>query len=145
MLSVLSMYVSLFVASFLSASIFPLVSDPMVVYMEIHKFNSVGIILAATAGSFIGSVTTYFLGFWGRERIIEKYVKVDEKKMAEYKKKFEKYGAPALLFTWIPFTGDALVAISGLLEINFIKFSVYTFLGKLIRFSFVAYLASFYR
>lgn len=139
------MYVSLFVASFLSASIFPLVSDPMVVYMEIHKFNTIAIILAATAGSYIGSATTYFLGFWGREKIIEKYVKVNEKKMTEYKKKFEKYGAPALLFTWIPFAGDALVAVSGLLEINFIEFSFYTFLGKLIRFSLVAYLGSFYR
>jgi len=145
MLTALSMYVSLFVASFLSASIFPLVSDPMVVYMVIHKYGSITIILAATIGSFIGSVTTYFIGFWGREKLIEKYVKVDEKKMAEYKKKFEKYGAPALLFTWIPFAGDALVAVSGLLEINFIEFSLYTFLGKLIRFSIVAYLASFYR
>lgn len=144
MFSALSMYVSLFVASFLSASFFPFVSDPMVVYMEINKFNSIGIILTATIGSFIGSATTYFLGFYGREKVVEKYVKVNKKKTDDYKKKFEKYGAPILLFTWVPFAGDIIVAVAGLLEINISEFIFYTFLGKLLRFSLVVYLASFY-
>ncbi len=138
------MYAGLFFASFLSSSILPMLSDPLVAYMQTNNFNSFIIILMATAGSFIGSCTTYLLGFYGREKIIEKYMKIKREKLDRYKKIFEKYGAPALLFSWVPLIGDALVAVSGVLEINVTIFAIYAFIGKLLRFSIVVYVASFF-
>ena len=54
---------------------------------------------------------------------------------------FERYGAPALLLSWIPVIGDAIVAIAGASQMRFLVFSVWTTVGKAVRYAIVARLA----
>lgn len=141
--TVIAIYASLFATSFLAATILPLTSDPIVIYMAIGGYNIFIVAAVATIGSYLGSCTTYGIGFYSREKIMEDRMKIKEKKFAKYHGIFEKYGAPILLFSWVPIAGDIFVAIAGVLEIDFKIFSAYAIAGKILRFLAMAYLASF--
>lgn len=134
-------YGGLFIASFLAATVLPASPDLIAAKMA-SDGNAVFIIIAVAAlGSYLGSCTTYYLGYLSREKVLKKRLEDKEGKMEKYHKMFEKYGAPILLLTWIPVAGDIFVGLAGILEINFWTFSLYAMLGKIIRFAFVVYAA----
>ncbi len=134
-------YLSLFASGFLAATILPLAPDILVAKMAQDGYILFFIIAVATAGSYFGSCTTYYLGYLGREKILKKRLEGKEEKMEKYHKVFARYGAPILLFSWVPIAGDIFVAIAGVLEINFWIFSFYAILGKILRFTAAVYLA----
>lgn len=53
-----------------------------------------------------------------------------------------RYGQPALLLSWVPLIGDALVALAGGMRLPFLRFSFWTLLGKASRYLAVAWAAS---
>lgn len=134
-------YLSLFATSFLSATVLPLSPDLIAGKMAADGQALFLIVLVATAGSYLGSCTTYYLGYLSREKILKKRLEDKEGQMEKYHKIFEKYGEPLLLLSWVPVAGDIFVGIAGILEINFWVFSFYALLGKIARFIFVVYLA----
>lgn len=142
MIPSLAIYFSLFASSFLSSTIFPLAPDPLLGYMVSKGYNLLLVVGIAVTGSYLGSCTTYFLGYLGREKIIKKRMNGEEKKIDKYHQIFERYGAPVLLFSWVPIAGDIFVALAGVVEMNFWKFSLYAITGKILRFAFVAYIGS---
>lgn len=141
MISFLTMYFSLFASSFLAATILPLSPDAMAAYMASNGYVLFLIIAVATLGSYLGSCTTYLLGRLSRKKILKKRMKGGEEKLEKYHKIFAKYGAPILLFSWVPVVGDIFVGLAGIFGINFFIFSLYALLGKITRFAFVAYMA----
>lgn len=134
-------YLSLFVSSFLASTVLPLAPDILVGKMAADGYVLFFVIAVAALGSYLGSCTTYYLGYLSREKILKKRLEGKEEKMEKYHKMFEKYGAPILLFSWVPIAGDIFVGLAGIFEINFWIFSLYAFSGKIIRFAFVAYVA----
>ena len=54
---------------------------------------------------------------------------------------FERYGAPALLLSWVPIIGDAIVLLAGVSRVKFVPFSMWTVVGKAARYAAVAWLA----
>lgn len=141
MISTAIIYLSLFFSSFLAASILPLTADGVVVYMAMNNYNTVATIMIATAGSFLGSLTMYYFGLYGRKKILEKYLDLDNEKMKRFEQVFKKYGAPVFLFSWVPIVGDAFVAMGGILKVDFLTFSIYAFLGKAVKYTILAYVA----
>ena len=49
-----------------------------------------------------------------------------------------RYGAPALLLSWIPLLGDAIVAAAGVARVPFVPFSIWTATGKGARYAALA-------
>lgn len=141
MVSILTIYLSLFFSSFLAATVLPLTADGVVVYMALNSYNTIATIAIATAGSFLGSCTMYFLGLYGRRKILEKYLDLDNAKMRRTEQEFKKYGAPVFFFSWVPVIGDAFVAMGGILKVDFLTFSIYAFLGKAVKYTILAYVA----
>ncbi len=137
----LAVYLSLFSVSFLAATILPVSPDALAAYMAANDYDLFFIVAVATIGSYIGSCTTYYLGYLGREKILKKRLESKEGKVEKYHKIFVRYGEPILLFSWVPVIGDVFIGIAGILEINFWTFSLYALLGKVARFAFVVYAA----
>lgn len=129
-------YFSLFISAFLAASLIPL-SPEVLIAMMFQTHNWAGIIIVATIGSYLGSVTTYILGYWGVHKISNKFEIIRPDRFEKGLKMFEKYGAWILLFTSVPIIGDAFVFVAGVLRYEFKRFSVLTVIGKFVRFSFV--------
>lgn len=126
-------YLSLFISALLAASLIPLSPEVLIAMMcQTHSFW--GIVLVATAGSYLGSVTTYILGYWGVHKISDKFEIISPEKYEKGLKLFEKYGAWILLLTSVPIIGDAFVFVAGALRYEFKKFSILTIIGKFARF-----------
>jgi membrane protein YqaA with SNARE-associated domain len=141
MLETIPLYVSLFFTSFLASTIFPFGSEALVVYLITQGHSIEIVVVIASIGNYLGALTTYLLGWLGREKYLEKYLQMKQSELKRGEQIFEKYGAPILLFTWVPLVGDALTAIGGIFKLNFVVFSIYVFIGKFIRYLAVAYFA----
>lgn len=134
-------YFGLFIASFLASTIFPFGSEGVLVYLVYEKFNIPTLVLVASAGNYLGACTSYYIGLKGRG-IVERYLRIDPRDIEKAEKYFAKYGMYILLFTWLPFIGDAFTVAGGLLRLRFWLFSVLVFTGKFLRYLAVAYLAA---
>jgi membrane protein YqaA with SNARE-associated domain len=134
-------YQGLFLASFLASTILPFGSEGILIYLVRNKFNIPALVLVASVGNFLGACTSYYIGFKGRT-FVEKYLKFNPKELHKAEKFFSKYGSFVLLFTWLPFVGDAITLAGGLLRLDFRIFSVLVFTGKFLRYLAVAYLTA---
>ena len=126
----------LFLGSALAASIVPFSSDVLYVAILATTGQNLGCFLAATSGSWLGSLFTYYLGWLGKWEWIEKWFKITREKLEQQQAKVQKYGVWLALFSWVPIIGDITV-----LALGFYKTSRgWTFLmlliGKAIRYLF---------
>ena len=103
----------LFLGSALAASIFPFSSDALYIAILAATKEPVGCLIAGTAGSWVGSLLTYGLGWLGKWEGIEKWLKVSREKLEKHQKSVQKYGAWLALLSGIPIIGDILVLALG--------------------------------
>jgi membrane protein YqaA with SNARE-associated domain len=131
-------YLALFAWSFLAATILPLASEPMLVILVRTRGEIGPPVLIATAGNYLGACTTYLLArAAARVTPLSKTVARHARAVALV----ERFGQPALLLSWVPIVGDAIVAVAGAVGMRFVPFSLWVFAGKLARYATVAWLA----
>ncbi len=131
-------YLTLFFSAFISATLFPLGSEALLVYDIKQGYNIYFLIFFATFGNVLGSCLNYYFGLKGEE-YLEKKKYLSKQKLQKYVDFFKKYGAFSLLFSWLPLVGDPLTFIAGILRYNFIKFLVLVTIAKCGRYLFLAY------
>jgi membrane protein YqaA with SNARE-associated domain len=120
----------LLVITFLSASIVPFPSEPAIV-LSVAIFNPALVFIISLIGYVAGGVTNYYIGFKGLHNF---FVRRSPKQERKAQKMFHKWGAPILLIApWIPFIGDPLLIIAGLLKMNFKRFLSITIIAKAIK------------
>lgn len=129
-------YLTLFTWSFLAATLVPVGSEPAVVVMVRNDYSLAAIVAVATAGNYLGACTTYWLARGARAAAAE-----PSRAVMRASAIAARYGQPALLLSWVPFIGDALVLIAGLTRMPFLPFSAWTFSGKLLRYIAVVWAA----
>lgn len=132
-------YLILFVSAFISATLFPLGSEALLIYDIKEGYNIYLLVLVATIGNSLGSLLNYFLGLKGEEYLVEKKL-LNEKMIIKSKVYFDKYGSVCLLFSWLPIIGDPITFVAGILKYNLKKFIVLVIIAKLSRYLFIAYL-----
>lgn len=126
-------YAGLFIGSFLAATIFPFSADVLLVGMLIGGGNGWAVVAVATAGNFLGGLTSYGIGRLGKWEWIER-LGVKPETLAKQKSKVDKYGSLVALLSWVPFVGDVLAVALGFYRVAFIPSAVYMFIGKAGRF-----------
>ena len=111
-------YLTLFMTAFISATIFPLGSEALLIYDINQGYNIPLLLLFATAGNSLGSVVNYYMALKGEEYLLEKKV-LNEKHIKQGKFYFDKYGSWIILLSWLPIVGDTITFIAGLLKYDF--------------------------
>ena len=129
-------YLVLFASALISATLFPLGSEALLIYDIKEGYNLYLLIAVATIGNTLGSVINYFLGLKGEEYLISKNF-LKEKYIIKSKYYFDKYGSISLLFSWLPIIGDPITFVAGILKYDFKKFLVLVFIAKLSRYLFL--------
>ncbi len=93
-------------------------------------------IIAATVGSFLGTVPFYFLGLWGEEFVNKflykygKYLFIDTDEVDKAYEFFDKHGHIIVLTgRLIPFVRTVISFPAGVAKMPFKKFTLYTVLG----------------
>ncbi len=133
-------YFGIFLSSFLSATILPLSSEAVLSAMVVAGFDIMTIVLVATLGNWLGSLSTYALGYIGDVRRIEKWLKIPREKTDRFREKTEKYGAWFGLIVWVPVVGDVICVCLGLVRTQMVKTAIAILVGKFLRYFFWGYL-----
>lgn len=123
-------YLSLFIISFLAATVIPLGSEWLLASMVIAGSSLPFTIAIASSGNYLGATTTYLIGIFGGAYLIRKVLRIDPEKEEKAKGLYEKYGSWSLLFSWLPVVGDPLCLIGGMMKIGFLRFSLLVLTGK---------------
>ncbi|HTV00631.1 MAG TPA: VTT domain-containing protein [Luteitalea sp.] len=124
-------YLALFAWSFLAATLVPIGSEAAVAVMVQQQYAPVAIVAVATVGNYLGACTTYWLARGARRSLSPGPA---DQPPSRATRLLAQYGQPALLLTWVPLIGDALVAVAGFNRVPFLSFSAWTFGGKLVRY-----------
>ncbi|OOZ44749.1 YqaA family protein [Solemya velum gill symbiont] len=133
-------YIGLFVAAFLAATILPLSSEALLSTLLLSGLSPVALVIVATTGNVLGSLTNYALGYWGSKDVIKRWLKVSEEEFIKAEQRFVKYGLFSVLFAWVPIIGDPLTLIAGVLRIRLLWFLILVTAGKLMRYIVISYL-----
>ena len=126
-------YFILFSTAFISATLFPLGSEALLIYDITQGHNIYLLLFFATFGNSLGSVVNYFLGLKGEEYLINKKL-LNEKYIIKAKTYFDKYGAWSILFSWLPIIGDPITFVAGILKYDFKKFLILVVVAKFSRY-----------
>ncbi|HBA88948.1 MAG TPA: hypothetical protein DCZ75_13485 [Geobacter sp.] len=131
---------SLFLLSFLASTLVPLGSEWMVVAMLLAGKQPAAVVAVATAGNYLGALTTYWIGLYGGDFLKRRVLRMDEKSTRKAERFYGRLGSYSLLFSFLPVVGDPLCLIGGVLRVGFIRFSLLVATGKLARYAAVAWL-----
>ena len=131
-------YLGMFLSALIAGTVVPFSSEAVLVALISMGLNPVGCVLAATAGNMIGGMTCYWLGTLGNMKWIEKYFGVNEKKLARAERFVQGKGAWMAFFMFIPFLGEAIGVVLGLMHANVWITVISMFLGKLFRYVAIA-------
>jgi len=129
-------YLSLFFAAFVSATLFPMGSEAILLYDLSLGYSVLLLWFVATAGNTLGSLLNYWLGLKG-ENFLEKRGFLSGEKMQKAHRRFEKWGGWVLLLSWMPIIGDPLTFIAGVLRYDIWKFIAIIILAKGVRYAVV--------
>lgn len=131
-------YLGLFLASFVSATVVPLATEPVVVGLLVLGYSPVGVVLVALAGSTAGSLTTYYAGRYGSMlfvgRFASRFAAAEERHLPRARMLFDRWGAPILLLSWLPLIGDAMVVVAGAAAVHPVRFLLWVAAGRAARY-----------
>jgi membrane protein YqaA with SNARE-associated domain len=123
---------SVFVISFLSATLLPLGSEAAVFgLIQLQPQLWWPTIIIATIGNTLGGATNWWLGF-GAQQII--HPNKPNKMLLKAEQFLLKLGPKACLFSWLPGVGDPLCLVAGWLKMPFWPCFFYMAVGKLLRY-----------
>lgn len=123
---------SLFVVSFVSATLLPMGSEPAVfglIKLSPHLFwPAVGV---ATVGNTLGGAVTWWMGL-ASHKVVDRYQHSPHHLRAlDW---LERLGPKACLLAWLPVVGDPLCGVAGWLKLPFWPCVAYMAIGKFARY-----------
>ena len=127
-------YIGLFIASFLAATLIPLSSEIVLSILIANNYDLTLSLVVASAGNWIGGLSSYANGRLGNWNFIEKYFRVRKEKIYELKTRVDKWGGFLALLCWTPILGDPIALALGFFRTNFYIVSFYMLIGKVFRY-----------
>jgi membrane protein YqaA with SNARE-associated domain len=123
---------TVFVVSFISATLLPLGSEPVV--YGLVKLNPAllwQVITVATVGNTLGGAVDWWMGY-GASKVADRF---QASSMHLHALRWlEKLGPIACLLAWLPLVGDPLCAVAGWLRLPFWPCVFYMAIGKFLRY-----------
>ena len=133
-------YFGLFLGSFLAATILPFSSEILVTGMLIAGANPLYVFVFATLGNWLGSVSTYGIGWLGKLQWAEKWFKVSHEKIEKQQRVIQKYGSWLSIVVWLPIVGDVFALALGFYKVSPSKCIPFMLIGKAARFLTIIFL-----
>ncbi|OGY21202.1 MAG: hypothetical protein A2126_02555 [Candidatus Woykebacteria bacterium GWB1_45_5] len=144
-------YFGIFLTMTIESACIPLPSEIIMPFsgflVAMGRFNFWLVVVVGAAGNLAGSTMMYWLGFYGQEVVVRRFVRgwgrllvsEDELKLGE--EWFRKYGDAIVLVSRVmPVVRTFISLPAGVARVSFFKFSLLTFSGSLIWSAFLAYL-----
>lgn len=127
-------YVGLFLSAFVAGSILPFSSEVVLVILVRMGLDPLLCLFAAASGNTLGGMTCYWIGHLGKRDWITRYLRVEPAKIDRVSRFLEGKGALFAFFTFLPYVGEAVAIVLGLMRSNVWITAVAMFVGKLLRY-----------
>lgn len=116
-------------------------SEALLLYDISQNYNLTLLLISATVGNTLGALINYALGYKGIAYLLSKNI-AKEKQLKQAEVYFEKYGAWALLLSWVPIIGDPITLIAGVLQYDVKRFIMIVLFAKGMRYIMIAWMLS---
>ena len=133
-------HIGLFIAAFLAATILPLSSEIVLSALLLSGLSPTTLVIVATTGNVLGSLTNYALGYWASLVLVKKWLRMSEADFVRAEQRFVKYGMFSLCFAWVPIIGDPLTVMAGVLRVRLKWFLIFVTAGKFLRYVVISYM-----
>ena len=135
----LGAYAGLFAIAFLAATIFPAQSELGLSALLLGGEHPVWALLAAASlGNTLGAVVNWVLGRGIEKFRHRRWFPASEAQLARATRWYSRWGRWSLLLSWMPFGGDALTLIAGVLREPLPSFLALVAAAKTLRYLAVA-------
>lgn len=132
-------YLGMFISAMLAGSVLPLSSEVIMGGLQAAGLSPWPLLLCATVGNFLGSMFNYWIGMLGRLDWIEKYLHVKKKELDKAKRFMAGRGAWMGFFSFLPFFGEAITIVLGLMRANLAVTCASVLIGKFLRYLLIMY------
>lgn len=130
-------YISVFILMTMESMVFPVPSEAVMPFagflIEQKTFTWWGVILVSTLGSIIGSLLSYYIGYFGGMPFVKrfgKYALLDVKELEATEKFFRKRGELTIFICrFIPVVRHLISIPAGTGKMNIVRFSIFTIIG----------------
>jgi len=122
-------FFTIFIISFLSATILPLSSEATLLYYLHNGYNQYYLLFFAGLGNTLGAIVNYYIGLKGIEWLL-KSNRLSPSSLESSKKIFNRYGSFSLLLSCLPIIGDPLTLLAGALKFDFKIFILMVSISK---------------
>lgn len=134
-MSDIAAYGSLFLVALAAATIFPAQSELLLAGLHSSGHYHDGLlILAATTGNVAGSTVNWALGRYLMHFQDRRWFPVSHRLVERATGWYQRFGVWSLLLAWVPFIGDPLTLVAGILRVDLRLFLLLVTLGKLGRY-----------
>lgn len=124
-------YAGLFMVALAAATIFPAQSELLLASMHrSDAYHDGMLILVATAGNVAGSVANWALGRYLMHFQDRRWFPASRALIARATGWYQRFGVWSLLLAWVPFIGDPLTLVAGILRVDLRLFLLLVTLGK---------------
>lgn len=127
-------YVGIFLSAFLAGSVLPFSSELVLVALVQAGLSPVWGVVWATLGNTLGGMTCYGIGRLGKTEWIERYLRISREHIDRATRFLAGKGALMAFFVALPYIGDAIAVVLGLMRSNVWVTTLSMFLGKLLRY-----------
>lgn len=124
----------LFLASFLAATVVPFSSEAILTFLIANGTDVNSAVLVATAGNWLGGMSSFAIGYMGKWEWIEKYLRVERGSIEKWHNRLYKRGAVFAFLTWVPAVGDIFAVGLGVLRANILVTAISMLIGKFFRY-----------
>ena len=128
-------YLAVFLSAFLAATLLPAQSEAVLLFYILSAPQTVfALILVATVGNVLGSVVNWVLGIYATKFQNRKWFPATPSQIKRAEKFYHKYGRYSLLLSWVPFIGDPITVIAGVLREPVLSFLILVTIAKSARY-----------
>lgn len=124
----------LFLASFLAATVVPFSSEALLSLLIANGTDVTSAVLVASAGNWLGGMSSFAIGYLGKWEWIEKYLRIKRETIEKWHNRLYKRGAFFAFLSWVPAVGDIFAVTLGILRANVWVIAVAMLAGKLLRY-----------
>lgn len=127
-------YIGLFLSALVAGSILPFSSEVVFTILVQMGADPTVALISASIGNTAGGLICYWLGWLGNMQWIERWLKIDHAKMDRVDRFVRRYGAWMGVFGVLPWVGEAIIVLLGLMRANVYLTTFTMFVGKFVRY-----------
>ncbi|MGL4209333.1 MAG: YqaA family protein [Candidatus Adiutrix sp.] len=134
-----SVYLGLFGAAFLAATILPAQSELLLSGLLLAAYQPPwALILVASLGNILGATLNWLMGLYSLRLMRFKWFPLKRKSLKIGRRWYRKYGRWSLLLSWVPIIGDPITVVAGVLREPLWSFLLIVTVAKTGRYLFLA-------